>query len=266
MSTYPSSVIRNIRPLAPALTVVLFFCLPPPLMSVRTGENAMPLCDTTLVSLYIPLQKVAITVKDETPSSQPPIISEPFLIEIANALSQYEISRRFKVMQFPIPDTENNTPANAADSLLITFRERISSDSGSLEKIAATIRSIASQCSVDRIILPLNVSVNETLGKLDGWRNDKYGQSYERPVTCVAEASISLQIWDREGKLIFRTTGKGRTKQPLFYSILKKEKPKKEDLIHFSKNVFAPPLIRALSGAVKEVFPAQPPRSSRGRR
>jgi hypothetical protein len=266
LSTSQSFRQKNLRLLTPVLIVVLLSCLPPPLLPVKTHESPMMLSDTTLVSLYIPLQKVTITVKDETESLLPPIISEAFFIEVANALVQYEVSRRFKVMPFPISDTQNFAPANTADSLLKTFRMKILADSGLLEKTGATIRSIASQCAVDLIILPLKASVKETLGKRGGWRSDKYGQSYERPVTCIAEASISLQIWDRNGKMVYKSNGKGASKQPLFYSLLKREKPKKEDLVHFSKNVFAPPLIRALSSAVKDIFPAQQPVSNRGRR
>lgn len=241
----------------------LCFCLPPKRgLSLHSGSQE-PALDTTLVSLYIPLQKVTITVKDETGSLHPPIISEAFFIEVANALVQYEVAQRFKVLHQTVSDTSAAPSSTVPCQGSLSFRSAIPADP---EKVAEAIRSIASKCSVDLVVLPIKASVKETLGKRGGWRSDKYGQSYERPVTCIAEASISLQIWDRNGKMVYTSNGKGASKQPLFYSLLKREKPKKEDLVHFSKNVFAPPLIRALSSAVKDIFPAQQPLSNRGRR
>jgi hypothetical protein len=167
------------------------------------------------------------------------------------------------VLHQTVPDTSVAPTSVSACQASGSLRSKIPENP---EKIGEAIRSIASQCSVDLVVLPIKASVKETLGRGGGWRSDKYGQSYERPVTCIAEASISLQIWDRNGNIVFKSNGKGASKQPLFYSLLKREKPKKEDLVHFSKNVFAPPLIRALSSAVKEIFPGQQPVSNRGRR
>jgi hypothetical protein len=235
-----------------------------PAIHAPAGKPARPdfFIDSTLVSLFLPLENVTITIVDETRSLQLPEQNEAFFIEVANALSQYEESQCFKVKHSAIPDSGTTVTSPVRES----FRSQIIADSGSPERIAGLMQSIAEQCSVDLVILPLKASIKETISKQGGWRSDKYGNSYERPLNCRAEASISLQIWNRKGKMVYTHTGNGISRQPLFYAVFKHEKPKKEDLVQFSKNIFAPPLIRALSSAVKESFPAQESVSNRGRR
>lgn len=149
---------------------LLLSCLSPFLSSNKTGENTTVALDTNLVALYIPLQKVLITVRDETRSLHLPDINEAFLIEVANALSQYEVSRRCKVMSVAVSEDHDSASVIVEDSLLKTFGSKMPAESGSIEKISAAIRSIASQCSVDLVILPLKASVTETLSKQKGWR------------------------------------------------------------------------------------------------
>jgi hypothetical protein len=243
--------------------VFLCLCFPPKRgLSPHSGSQE-PAFDSSLVSLYIPLEKISIALIDESRQFPLPEMSEAFFVEVANALVQYEVAQRFRVLHQAVPDT-SVAPSSASVCLASgSLRSKIPSDP---EKVGEAIRSIAAQCSVDLVVLPVKASVKETLGKRGGWRSDKYGQSYEQPVLCIAEASITLQIWDRNGNIVFKSNGKGASKQPLFYTLLKREKPKKEDFVHFSKNVFAPPLIRALSSAVKEIFPEQQSVSNRGRR
>ena len=248
--------------LLPTLAV-LCLCIPPQRGNSLNSGLREPMLDSSFVSLYIPLEKISIAMIDESGRSALPEVSEAFFIEVANALVQYEVAQRFKVLHQTAPDTPAAPSSTAACLASGSFRSTIQAQP---EKVGEAVRSIASQCSVDLVVLPIKASVKETLGKRGGWRKDKYGQSYEQPVLCIAEASISIQMWDRHGTMVYASSGKGTTKQPLFYSLFKREKPKKEDLVHFSKNVFAPPLIRALNSAVNEIFPAQQAVSNRGRR
>jgi hypothetical protein len=238
-------------------------CLPPQKGGLLDSRPQEPLFDSSLVSLYIPLDSISIALIDESGQSSLPEMSETFFIEVANALVQYEVAQRFKVLRQKAPDT-SVTPSSTGSCLSSgPIRSMILAQP---EKVGEAIRSVASKCSVDLVVLPIKASVKETLSKKGGWRDDKYGKSYERPVISIAEASISLQIWDRNGKMVYAKSGKATRKKPLFYSLFKRQKPKKEDLVHFSKNVFAPPLITALNSAVREIFPAQKTASYRGRR
>ena len=248
--------------LLPTLAFICL-CLPPQRgNSLRSGPQK-PMLDSSLVSLYIPLETISIAMIDESGKSVLPEVSEAFFLEVANALIQYKVAQRFKVLHLTVPDTSMAPPLTAACLASGSFRSMIPAQP---EKIGEAVRSIASRCSVDLVVLPIKASVKETLSKRHGWRRDKYEQSYEQPVICMAEASISLQMWDRNGKKVYEDSGRGKTKQPLLYSLFKREKPKKEDLAHFSKNIFAPPLIRALNCAVNEIFPARQAVSKRGRR
>ncbi|MBN1129727.1 MAG: hypothetical protein JXA71_12105 [Chitinispirillaceae bacterium] len=238
---------------------LLASCLPS--MRAPSGNAAYEDClsDSNNVSLYLPLEKLNITMVDQTHSLRLPPQNHLFYIEVVNALMQYEIAQRFRVLQVARTDCSVQTPERA-------FRSEIMADIGSPGRLADHIRSIAEQCSVDIVILPLQASVKETVSKKSGWRGDKFGRSYDRPFDCLAQAAISLQVWDRNGKMVYNQTGTGVSRKPLFYSLLKHEKAKREDLVHFSKNLFAPPVIRALSCAVKDAFPAKQPVSTRGRR
>lgn len=234
----------------------------------ETGSAAASalVADTSAVTLYIPLEKVAMAVVNETRSPHSPMLNGPFFIEVANALLQYEVSQRFTVLPFPLPDTPHTVAPNQTATFQKLLRKRFADTRAAPEKTGEVVRAIARECSVDLIILPLNCSIKETLGRQGGWRGDKYGKSYERPVNCIAEASINLEIWDKSGNQLYRNKAKGMSRQPIFLSLIRTNKPKGNDIVNFSKNIFAPPAIRALSSAIQNVFPAKTSPYTRGRR
>jgi hypothetical protein len=246
------------------LSAIGFFCSCAPVTRAPSDQSGKPdfIADSTKISLYLPLDKLGMTVVDQTRSLKLPPLNDGFFIEVVNALMQFEVAQRFKVAPVGVHDSGKGTDLSPEQQ----FRSQIMAHVGSPVRVADLIRSIADQCSVDLVILPLNALVKEKISKKSGWRGDKFGQSYERPLDCLAEARITMQIWDRSGTMVYSRTSMGVSRKPLLYSLLKHEKNKKEDLVQFSKNMFAPPLIRALSSAVRQAFPQDRPASNRGRR
>jgi hypothetical protein len=236
----------------------LFYCCCIPLpRRDSTGGPARLFSDSSLVAIYIPLEKIKIFLVDESHSSLPASLNDTFFIEVANALAQYEVSRHFNLLHFTLPDTVDTVQKFCAPDRQKALRSLMVADNGSREKMIAAVRSVAAQCSVDLLIFPVLCSIRETVSQQSGWRNDKYGKSYERPATCVAEALFHVQIWNKNGKKVYEYKSLGISKQPVFYSLFKQEKPKNENLVKYSKSLFAPPLIRALGEAVKKAFTAK---------
>jgi hypothetical protein len=207
-------------------------------------------------ALIVPLDMVSISLGKGTPSSVLAGLNDTFFIEAVNALAQYEASTAFSLSCFP----GNEDNSQASDSMLLYDLQalRAAFTDNVPVKLDSLVKRLCARCTVDLVIMPYKCALKETLEQPAGWRSDKYGQSYERPSTSTAEAGVCLRIWDREGRVMFEKTGTGACRQPVLYSVFKQEKKSGDDMVSFSKKYFAPPLVRALSEAVKSAFSPRP--------
>jgi hypothetical protein len=188
--------------------------------------------------------------------SQPSINNDSFYIEMANALALYEISQHYKVFQHK---------ADTGDSLLkdpIAFQlpahwSRLAHDTGSFKKISFFVKKITEKFGVDLVIIPYECSLKETETQTKGWRDNKYGEYYEKPSTVDAKALFHVQIWDKNGCLQYELKGTGFSKRPVLYDALKQKKPSNQSVTDYTKNIFAPTLVRALGVACRNAFSGQ---------
>lgn len=247
-------------------TVVLlaYLFLSAPATGAPSGDvvTAGFLSDSSKTALFLPLDRIKVTVVDLTRSLPAVPREDSFFMEVANALLQYEVAQRFAVAASDRADSA----AGAEASPLRLFRSQVVAVVDSPTRVADLIRSLADQCSVDFIVLPLDASVTERISRKRGWRNAGSGPSYERPLECLAEATITVRVWDRAGKVVYSRMSAGESRKPLLYSFFKHESAKNEGLVTFSRNIFAPPLIRALNRAVTGLFPQKRSSPVRGRR
>jgi len=236
------------------------------------AEPSKQIFDISLTIFYVPLEKISLSaVKDKDlaalkksnplylfvkkPSTiKPSIKNDSFFIEMANTLALYEISRHFKVK--PAQTDANGSARKENDSLLFHARwSRLARDTGGpVDSIRAFVKKTAEKYSVDLVIIPYACSLKETETQTRGWRNDKYGTYYEKPSAVNATAFFQIQIWDKFGVLQFEQKGSGQSKQPLLYDAFKQSQAANQDLVDFSKNIFAPELVRALGEACRNAF------------
>lgn len=245
--------------------ILLLFCSPPPKGDTKIAEQNMKMFDTSLTALYLPLEKITLSMvpdkdlaalKKANPLylfakkqkvSQSSNRNDSFYIEMANELALNEISRHYKAISYK-PDT-NDTIQN--DSMFFSLQACWSQ---SVHDTGSFVKKIAEKHRVDLVIIPGDCSIKEAEIQTTGWRDNKYGKYYDKPSTVNATALFQVQIWDKNGRMQYERKGTGISKRPVLYEALKRDQPQNQSLGDYSKNVFAPTLVRALGEACRKAF------------
>lgn len=226
--------------------------------------------DTSLIALYIPLEKITLSIIPEkdlsalkktnpiylfvkTPSPPSSIKNDSFFIEMTNTFALNEIQQHYKAILFR-QDTSDMSQNSGTIVNLQTRWSPLSHDTGFSEKVGSFVKKAAEKYRVDLVIIPYECSLKETETQRAAWRNNKYGRYYDKPSTVDAKALFHVQIWDKSGRLLYERKGTGKSKRPVLYETLKQKKPQNQSLADYSKNVFAPTIVRALGEACRNAF------------
>ncbi|HMD68424.1 MAG TPA: hypothetical protein VKF42_06040, partial [Chitinivibrionales bacterium] len=215
-------------------------------MATYTSDPSNVLLDRGKTALCIPLDSLRVTYVDNTTSSPDTLFSDSFFVEAANRLFAYEVSKNFK--------TCGEASRDESDSLALfprTGYSRLDRDTVDLQRISGRVHQLADKYNADLVVIPYSLTIRQVTIKPAGWRNDRFGPGYERPVTCTAKTSFHVQIWDRSGRLVYERTGKSNTDRPFLYSLFKREKKPDKDIVKYARRFFAPPLVKALYKAIE---------------
>lgn len=230
--------------LVPTAIACLIFCTPRTM--TYSADAACRLADSNVVALCLPLKKIRVEYVDETKVKPVVQFADSFLLEAANGFLLYESMRAFKV-----------SPRQADLHKLIEDFEggvfsAFGNDSSRLAEVSQRVRDLAAACSVDVVVLPYSCFVKQRIAQPKGWRRSG-GPGYERPIAFSATTSFHIQIWSRNGRLLFERIGMSNTGKPILYSFLKKEKPQ-GDIVQFAKKMYAPPLIKSLYASIQSAM------------
>jgi hypothetical protein len=253
------------------LSLLISFCSGPPKNTTFFDVQNGRLPDSRLPALYIPLEKITLSMvpdKDlaslkkanpiylfaKKPLTPPSTLkNDLFFIEMANTLALNEISQHYTVLSNK-HDTNETLQKNGTTIPLQVRWSPLSHDTGSSEKVGSFVKNIAEKYRVDLVIIPYECSLRETETQPGAWRNNKYGKYYDKPSTVDAKALFHVQIWDKNGRLLYERKGTGVSRRPAFYEALKQTQPRNQSLVDYSKNIFAPTIVRALGGACRKAF------------
>jgi hypothetical protein len=213
-------------------------------------------------ALCLPVDTLHVAYVDNTKAIPDTLFNDSFFIEAANGLLTYEVSKNFSIRQWAPQDTLKDAPTDApkdapkdADSLAV-FKQcrfsRLTHDTALLPLIAERIRGLSRKYNADLVVVPYACMIKNITVRPAGWRNDKYaGPGYDRPISYTAKTEFHVQIWDRNGTLLYERIGKSDTGRPVFYSFLKKEKNPDRDIVKYAKRFYAPPLVKSLYNSIK---------------
>jgi hypothetical protein len=209
-------------------------------------------------ALCLSIDTLHVTYVDNTKAIADTLFNDSFFIEAANGLLMYEVSKNFGIRQWTPQDTLKDAPqdpSSGADSLAV-FRHggfsRLTHDTASLHLIAGRIRELAKKYNADLVVIPYACMIKHITVRPTGWRNDKYaGPGYDRPISYTAKTDFHVQIWDKNGTLLYERIGKSNTGRPILYSFLKKEKHPDKDIVKYAKRFYAPPLVKSLYNSIK---------------
>lgn len=221
---------------------LIFSCTAPKQLPAYSRIGQQPLGDPSKTALFIQLDSIKTTYINNISPVSYTELSDSFFLETANELA---LCRTSSIFKFKKNQELNSGKISNRKTLHFSILEK---DTILKDSVCKEVKEIASINDVDYIIIPYSCEIKYSKLQPESWRN--YSGSYERPVTYTATASFHLQIWSKEGKLLFEKIGYGKNRRPMFYDIFKRKKPD-EDIVSYAKKLYAPPMIRALNEAVK---------------
>ncbi len=214
-------------------------------MTTYENDPSNFLLDPGRTALCVPLDSVHVTYVDNTASRPDTLFNDSFFIAAANGLLSYEVSRDFRVIQ----------PGRDGVDSLFLFKQggfsRLDHDTARLKAISAVVMRLAHTYHADLVVIPYALTIKHVTIRPRGWRNDRFGPSYERPVSYSAKTGFHVQIWDNNGRLIYEREGRSDTGRPILYSFLKREKHPDKDIVKYAKRFYAPPLVKSLYNSIK---------------
>ncbi len=201
------------------------------------------LINSELVALCLPFGDMHVEYIDDTKLKADHQYTDSFLLDAADGLLLYEVMKTFKISPHRIQ------PQDSIEKLRNQRYSILAHDTASLQITSQSIRELAARCSVDIVVLPYSGSIEQRTIQSKGWRNSS-GPGYERPVSFSAKTVVHIQLWNKEGRLLYERIAESTTGKPILYSFLKKEKSD-GDIVRFAKNLYAPPLIKSIYASIK---------------
>ena len=226
--------------------VIVELCCAPPVQQLvfRSSESTMR-SDVPRTLLFIPIGTITSQYLDNTTLLPEIELSDSFYCDAANNLLLYECSRVFTVKNVQGTDSSNH----------IDRWTSFSNDTTGKGCAVLSIRQHTEMAGVEYAMVVYSCGIKHTATQQDGWRQGKYSGAYERPVAYLASAYIHAQLWNKEGVLLFEKRGTGSFGRPIFYNTMKKRgRNKSADVVNYSRKLFSPPLLRALSKAARNAM------------
>jgi hypothetical protein len=98
--------------------------------------------------------------------------------------------------------------------------------------------------------MPIECRLNYRTFKKDGWRNNRFGPSYERPEKTVVTATVTFSVLHADGSVQFQRIVHGSSKRPFMYEFFRRFARKNNAKTH-AESLYGPPGLKALNEAVK---------------
>ncbi|NLG18358.1 MAG: hypothetical protein GX556_13580 [Fibrobacter sp.] len=233
------------------ITLVLLSCSSQQKMFYYAADSSV-LNDRTQTVLCLPVRSIQSRYVDNTAIKPEIEFSDSFYIEAANSLLLFELTHLYKVSGLDSDSAAMKPLPEIKDS----WSNLVKSE-GSKEEISELIRSTAEQFNADLIVIPYSCSIKHSAVRPGGWRDGKFSGSYDRPVSYTATAQFHLQIWSKDGNLLFEKIGKGSNGRPVFYPLFKNKVKTDAKNPEFAHKIFAPPLVKALNEAIRSSLKIQ---------
>jgi hypothetical protein len=227
----------------------LFFSNCTTLPPTYTSAGTTALADKTKNVLVLPLDTLHVDYADNTKAIPDTLFSDSFFIEAANGLILYEASKHFSMCQSQLSDQDS------ISTLKIKGFSRLLADTAHIHDVELYMKKLALAHKADVIIVPYNCQIKHITWRPTGWRKDKYaGPGYERPISYTATTSCHIQIWDKNGTLLYERIGNSNTGRPILYAMLKNEKNPGKDIVAYAKRFYSPPLVKSLYSSIKSTL------------
>ena len=133
--------------------------------------------------------------------------------------------------------------------------KNISFSVDSLKKIGVdtlpndSVLKILKKYKCNRCIIPLKCTIKKRSLKNTGWREERFGSSYERPEKTFFIADVILKIINSDGEQLLHLQLQGKSKRPFMYGFFRRF-AKKNTVTSLAESLYGPPALKALYNAV----------------
>jgi hypothetical protein len=233
---YEKEPVMKLLAIHSVTSIVLICCAPVVSQNIYKSQQGVIVDQYPRTALFVDLDTITTKYTDNTALLPEIEYSDSFYCSATNNLLLYECSKLFNVKQVLTSPESDSVPK------LSSFSGN--SNNTNIQKIISTI---AKKYDVGYVVIPYSCILQHTALRRSGWRGGKYSGSYEQPISYTASAKLDVQIWNRDGVLVFEKIGVGLTGRPFLYDTIKKKRSESGDIVKRSKKLFSPPLLRALS-------------------
>ncbi|MBD3392898.1 MAG: hypothetical protein GF418_12400 [Chitinivibrionales bacterium] len=237
---------RSGRALAACLAALLSACAGGSKLYLR--DAAHELADSGKVVCIVPFDSITVDYVDKTKKTPDTLFTDSFFLDAANSLLAYEVTRRYALGPPPPIDSDTIDPFAEIRDLRYS---RLAKKLDSLDRAAKRIAELARASESDLVLVGYACKLKHVTYQPSGWRGS--GPSYQRPVTFAALATTHVQIWNRDGRLLYECIGSNDAGRPIMYSLFGKKEPG-DDVVKFAKHLYAPPLVRAMYMSIQNAM------------
>lgn len=218
---------------------------------VFINDENNTLHNTSKTIAVIPITDIKVNYHNNSNVDYEKQFTDSFFIESANDLITYECSKYFSLADYG--DTALKDLFDSSGIFRGYTYSRLKNDSVELESFRECLKEAAQAFQTDLILFPYSCSINHNISQQKGWRGLS---STAGPVKYSARTNVHVQIWTREGELLYEKIGWASTGRPMLYSIFRKRKMNR-GIVSYAKHLYTSPLVRSLYKAIERAMDLQ---------
>lgn len=203
-------------------------------------------------AVVVPVDSMRTRYRDNTQADPDTQFTDAFLIASANTMLRFETARLFSPVTYGEGDTQTVSSMPRYSVL--------EGDSADRESSAAFIRDACERYNADFAIVPAGVVAGYRVYQAEGWRHST-GPAYARPVEADGFAEVHVQIWNRDGVLLYESIAVSSVGRPILHRFFggrrmraRFEEELQEDIVRAASHLYSPPILRALSKATNRAL------------
>ena len=193
----------------------------------------------------VPLASINVSTVDTSTLSVSGVENDSFYISAVNGILAYESGRKFVMCR------EKDVLNDSVRAQLLPLSYLLSCGSTQFGQLGEHIRRLCASSGADLVILPICCSVTQKLTIGPDNERTRSEAAYGIPLVYIVESSVHIQLWSKEGTMLFERVGTACITKPLFPSAYSKFHDEPDGQVSGKiKKPFASHVIKSINRAI----------------